>query len=141
VLFTEPIVVNKLQDGLIRFSYVPEHSQTPRRESCQPDLARLQQSSQPRQAIAGNSEQESGEIEPVIPWQSVYPLFLSTRYGDPAYAQLSMQCASQIRRGASEGSEMGVFHELCQAQRRDNLLRILEEYLLLSLNAGVLYVS
>jgi hypothetical protein len=36
------------------------------------------------------------------------PLFVSTRFGDPHYAQLS-QSAPAIRAGASDGSEMGAF--------------------------------
>jgi hypothetical protein len=73
--------------------------------------------------------------------QVVYPMFVSTRYGDPAYAQLSIYCASQIRRGATGGSEMGVFHELHQAQRQDNIMQLLKEYLPLNLDAEVLFVS
>jgi hypothetical protein len=34
----------------------------------------------------------------------------------------------QIRRGAESGSEMGVFHDLRQIQRQDNLYHILDEF-------------
>ena len=48
-------------------------------------------------------------------------VFTSRRYGQPGYAQLSADCSSAIRRGAENGSEIGVFHHLSQPQRADNV--------------------
>src|SRR5438552_7597245 len=70
-LFTGPIVVNNLQDGVVRFSYVPEHSQTPHREMCQPELARLQQANISPEDITGILAQGSGEMGTAMQWQSV----------------------------------------------------------------------
>ncbi len=44
--------------------------------------------------------------------ERVRPRFRSVRYGSPDYARLSDRCAEEIRRGADDESEMGVFHDL-----------------------------
>jgi hypothetical protein len=69
------------------------------------------------------------------------PLFTSRDYGDPAYGQLSQQCAEEIRTGAEDGSEMGVFSHLKQPQREANLRVALEEYLRFGLEAGIFFVT
>jgi hypothetical protein len=142
VIFTAPIFIRNQSAGLVSCSYVPPGSQTPRRDRCQPDLARAQ-------PIGGAApmeldEEGGGDNEPGdqdVDWRLVIPLFTSTRYGDPAYTQLSLQCAPQIRRGAADGSEMGAFHDLRQTQRQDNLFHALQEYLPYGLEAGYFYVT
>jgi hypothetical protein len=68
-------------------------------------------------------------------------LFTSTRYGDPAYAQLGVDCPPHVRSGASNGSEMGAFNHLHQFKRECNLQTILTEYLPVGIKAGILYVT
>ena len=80
VLFTEPVVIRDRQHGLVSSSYVPVHSQTPRRE----------------RSLSPFAEQPEDE--------QIVPLFTSTRYGDAAYAQLATHCSPRIRRGADNGS-------------------------------------
>ncbi|NEZ58030.1 hypothetical protein, partial [Adonisia turfae] len=65
----------------------------------------------------------------------------SRRYGDPAYGQLSQRCAEEIRQGADDEAEMGVFHDLYQPQRETNLRVRLDEYLRFSLEAGIFYIT
>lgn len=57
------------------------------------------------------------------------PQFTQTAYGQPGYAQLDLACPSEIRTGAENASEMGVFNYLKQSQREDNLHASLTEYL------------
>ncbi len=71
----------------------------------------------------------------------VQPGFTSTCYGDPGYAQLSLTTAEEIRTGAEDGSEMGVFSFLKQPQRAANLRASLDEYLRFGLEAGLIYVT
>ena len=71
----------------------------------------------------------------------VIPVFTSIHYGDPGYAQLHLRCPVEIRTGAEDGSEMGVFCHLKQPQRETNLRIRLEEYLPFGLDAGVIYVT
>lgn len=123
VLFTAPVFIQERQQGLVSFSYVPAHSQTPRREHCLPPSVDY-------------PEQPARTQHPL---ESVEPQFTSTRYGDAAYAQLAAQCSPQIRRGSDNGSEMGVFNSLRQAQRQDNIAQALDEYLPFGLAAGIFY--
>ena len=90
-------------------------SRTPQRHKCQP--------AQPEDAVR------------------VRPQFTSLRSGDPGYGQLSTRRAPEIRTGADDESEMGVFHDLYQPQRETNLRVRLDEYLRFGLEAGIFYAS
>jgi hypothetical protein len=139
VIFTEPVVADQRQEGCVRFSFVAHPSLTPRRHRCQPDLE-----------IATQIEhvEKSGPLTPAqraaITAQvraRIVPSFTSIHYGDPGYAQLSLTCPVEIRTGAEDGSEMGVFSHLKQPQRETNLRIRLEEYLPFGLDPGVIYVT
>jgi hypothetical protein len=123
-IFDGCVNVARRGDGCVRFCYVPPGSRTPRRYHCQPDLA-----------IAATPDQRDLVIA------RVQPRFTSTRYGTPGYAQLSPHCPVEISRGAEDGSEMGVFHDLFQPQRADNLLARLTEFTPAGSEAAVLAVS
>ncbi len=71
----------------------------------------------------------------------VYPGFTSMRYGNSGYCQLSRDCAAEIRQGADDKAEMGVFHDLYQPQRETNLRVRLDEYLRFGLEAGIFYIN
>lgn len=113
--WTSPIMAERLQEGCIRFSYVPFGSRLPRLYHCQPSI-----------------------VEHIL---KVRPVFNSKTYGDATYCQLSQHCALEIRQGADDEAEMGVFHHLYQPQREQNLRTRLNEYLRFSLEAGILYAS
>jgi hypothetical protein len=114
-IFLSPVVSDKKQQGCVRFSHLPLSSQAPRRFRCQPTSA-------------------EDELR-------VRPQFTSLLYGDPGYGQLSLRCAREIREGADDEAEMGVFHDLFQPQRETNLRVRLKEYLRFRLEAGVFYVT
>jgi hypothetical protein len=98
----------------------------PSRFRCQPDLA-LQ-----------------GITDPVllaIERARITPVFTSMSYGQAPYAQLDQSCAAEIRGGADDGSEMGVFGFLKQPQREKNLQSGLDEYLRFGLEAGTYFVT
>jgi hypothetical protein len=73
-------------------------------------------------------KQPSVVMDPMAVAASVEPRFSSIRYGDPAYCQLARDCPIAISEGADERSEMGVFHDLYQPQRLNNLLARVDEY-------------
>jgi hypothetical protein len=110
-----PVRAERLQQGCVRFSYVPRGSQLPRLFHCQP-------------AAAGDDAR-------------VRPAFTSLRDGDAGYCQLSRACAVEITTGADDQSEMGVFHNLYQPRREANLRAALDEYLRFGLEAGIFYAS
>lgn len=123
-IFTGQVRVARRQLGCMRYCYVPPGSRTPRRSHCQPDEARRQPGADP-------------EIETA----RVRPHFTSIRYGNPAYAQLSLWCAAEIRRGADDESEMGAFHGLFQPQREANLRQRLAEFSPAATDADIIFVN
>ena len=108
-----PLIVERRQQGCIRFCYVPAGAVTPYRYRCVPDAAH----------------------------PDVQPHFTSLRYGDAAYGQLRRVTDAAIREGADDGGEMGVLHALLQPQREANLRIRLEEYLRFGLHAGLIYAT
>ncbi|WP_407550343.1 hypothetical protein QOM21_14670 [Streptomyces sp. Pv4-95] len=128
-VFTGRMHVARRGIGCVRFSYVPPGSRTPRRYRCQPDLAG------PDGGTSRSSGAESGGAA------RVRPLLRSERYGTPGYAQLAPGCAEEIRRGAEDGAEMGVWHDLYQPQREDSLRARLAEYTPAGTDAGIVFVT
>jgi hypothetical protein len=120
VIFSDPLNVKRRQEGCVRFSYVPQNSITPRRFKCQPDLA--------------FSKCKDNKI-----YESLIPKFSSFRYGEPDYCQLNYYCPTEIKTGAEDGSEIGVFQPLMQPQREANLHIRLREYLPYSLKPGLIF--
>ena len=110
-----PVVGSRQQEGCVRFSFLPSDAKVPRRYHCQP---------------------KDGS-----PAGSLWPQFTSLHYGQPGYCQLHPSCAPEIRQGADDEAEMGVFHDLYQPQRKTNLRIRLEEYLRFGMEAGIFYAS
>lgn len=140
-IFTEKVTAEQLQAGCVRYSYVPPGSRTPRRFRCQPELETA--SKIDKAQTEGNTEltdTEKAAIKAgVEEW--LRPSFTSTDYGDPGYGQLSTSCPDEIRIGAEDGSEMGVFSHLKQPQREANLRVNLNEYLRFGMEAGIFYIN
>jgi hypothetical protein len=107
-----PVISERRQDGCVRFSFVPFEAVTPKRYRCQP-----------------TTSDDATRVR---------PQFISTRYGDAAYCQLSTRCAPEIQTGADDGAEMGAFHDLLQPQRQAHLRLRLDEYLRFGLEAGII---
>jgi hypothetical protein len=113
-----PVAATRLQEGCVRFSYVPPGSRVPRAYHCRPEK--------------GDGAELTARVRPV---------FTSLRYGDPAYCQLDVRAAAEIRRGADDEAEMGAFHNLYQPQRESSLRARLDEYMPFGLEAGVFLAS
>jgi len=112
--WTAPVNVERLQQGCVRFSYVPPGSQVPRAFRCYPG---------------------PNDTSPTA------PAFTSLRFGDPGYCQLAPQSGTAIVQGADNRAEMGVFNGLYQPQRIANLNTMLEGYLRFGLQAGIFYAT
>jgi Phage tail protein (Tail_P2_I) len=102
-----------VQEGCVRFSYLPADSRVPRRYRCQP----------------------AGDGAPVL------PTFTSMRPVDPGFGQLAVGCPAQITNGADDEGEMGAYHFLGQPVRMANLASQLEVYLRFGLEAGVFFAT
>ncbi|HEY3628994.1 MAG TPA: hypothetical protein VGL00_22085 [Terracidiphilus sp.] len=113
-LWLGPVLADQLQQGCVRFSYVPPGSLVPRKYRCHPAA-------------------DDASV--------VAPAFTSLRCGDPGYCQLAPQSGTEITQGADDQSEMGVFHDLYQPQRESNLRGSLPEYMRFGLEAGIFFAS
>lgn len=135
-IFVGLLRVARRQLGCLRFSsYVPgEHSRTPRRFECQPDLAEAAAAEGLTDLVERNDAKERER-------ERVRPAFRSARYGSPFYARLADSCAEEIRRGAEDESEMGVFHDLFEPQRAANLRVRLDEYTPAGVDAGLIFAD
>lgn len=133
-IFMGDIKVGRRQRGCMRFSYVIPGSRTPRRYNCQPDLVERVVETK---YLPGNERERARERERL----RVRPRFNSMRYGMPTYCQLALDCAEEIKEGADDESEMGVFHHLYQTQRAANLRTRLKEYTPAGMDAGIIYAS
>ncbi|MEO0873977.1 MAG: hypothetical protein AAFY48_05160, partial [Bacteroidota bacterium] len=100
VLLTEIATVTDTQTGCFRFSMAPTGSRLPRPYPHAP------------MSFSDSSH-----------W------FTSRRFGDPGYAQLSETSPEELQRGAENGSEIGVFHQLANPIKADSLRNKISEYL------------
>ena len=143
-IFTGRVGVDQRQQGCVRFSFVPRGSQTPQQYRCQPELEIAREKEQRRSDAAKSGiglplGWEAALEAQVAQW--LVPAFQTDRYGRPDCAQLRRSCPIQIRTGAEDGSEMGVFCVLKQPQRESNLRLRLDEYLPVGQEAGLIYVT
>jgi hypothetical protein len=120
----------------MRFCYVTPGSRTPRRYRCQPDAVR---------AAVDDIAPPLSAAERVLyvdrETNRVRPIFTSSRYGEPAYAQLALESADEIKRGADDESEMGAFHDLFQPQREANLRVRLQEFTPAGMEADIVFAN
>ena len=137
-IFTGDMRVARRQLGCLRHSSVPAGSRTPRRHRCQPDLARAA-------AVETGTAQSAtpAERDALVAHETlrVKPFFDSVRYGKPTYARLALTCAAEISRGADDGSEMGVYHDLFNPQREDALRRALADFTPAGMDVGLVFAT
>ena len=124
-LFDGLVSIARRQEGCVRYSYLPPKSVTPRRHRCQPDLVMTD-------LPAADAAREAARVTPA---------FTSIRFATPAYGQLTRTTAREIRTGADNGAEMGVWNLLQQPQREANLALALDEYLRFGLEAAAIFVN
>ena len=136
-IFDGQIKVARRQWGCMRFCYLTmPGSRTPRRYNCQPDLVEQIVKADPKAATDAEKEAALQRER-----DRVRPRFNGVRYGTPTYCQLAEVCAEEIKRGADDESEMGVFHDLFQPQREANLRVRLDEYAPAGMEAGIIFAS
>lgn len=114
-IFTGTVLVQRRQQGCVRFSSLPFESLVPRRHECHPASASL-------------ADQEA-------------PQFTARGFGHPAWAQLSPACPAVITTGADDEGEMGAWHFLQQTQRIADLRASLGEHLRVGLEAGLFFAT
>jgi hypothetical protein len=112
--WTAPVQVTRLQVGCVRFCSLPWNSVTPRRYECLPPDASSQ--------------------------ATLQPTFISLRFGQPGYCLLSGETPLAVWKGASNGSQMGVYLGIQETEAVTNIgIRSLE-YLPVNLGRGVFLI-
>ena len=117
-LFAGVVTVARRQEGCVRYSYVSVDSRAPRQHRCQPSSARAKVRDDAGDDPAREAARDRMLADVAV---RIAPHFVSTRYGAPDYARLTGCTPPEITRGASDGGEMGVYHELGEPQRMDQL--------------------
>lgn len=127
-IFEGRVVVDRRQEGCVRFSYARRDSELPRTYRCQP----FQAIDDARTPGATLTEEERTEIA-----QQNEPHLASRRWWNTALAYLRRSTPDSIRRGAEDGGEMGVWGALEQPEREASLRRVLDEQLRVGMHAGI----
>jgi hypothetical protein len=98
---------------------------------------------QVRARVTGATFSDGGFVDAMVRRvrARVRPVFTSTRYGTPGYAQLSSACADEITTGADDESELGAFHDLRQPQRAADLRARLDEFVPAGTDSGIIFAS
>ncbi|MEO9897304.1 MAG: hypothetical protein ABJD13_05780 [Paracoccaceae bacterium] len=133
-----PIQALDTQSGCARFSYIPPGSKVPRRYRCQPSHALAEA----MRALTAENPNPSPAQELAVErrvFGRMRPAFTQTRYGQAGYLQLLTSAPREIRTGADDESEMGLWHMVFQPQRESNLRTRLDEFLPSGLEAGFFY--
>ena len=132
-IFASVVTAARRQVGCLRYCFAPNGSRTPRRHRCQPDIAL--QAIDPLLTAAARLTAQNEVLLRVL------PEFESTRYGTARYCRLVMGCGDEIRGGADDGSEMGVYHDLFETQRAASLQSRLDEHTPAGMQAGILFTT
>jgi hypothetical protein len=137
-IFDAELRVARRQVGCLRYCHVPAGSRAPRQHRCQPELVRTAaRELAAKQALTNAQRDELVAAETL----RVAPLFDSIRYGTPTYARVALSCAAEIARGADDGGEMGVYHDLFHPQREDAVRRALDDFTPAGMAAGILFAT
>jgi hypothetical protein len=137
-IFADHVKVARRQFGCMRYCYVAPNSRTPPRYYCQPDLA--EKSAEEGERAEHLNEEERHALRHAEQLRLV-PRFESMHYGEPSYCRLAADCAEEIRRGAEDRSELGVFHDLFEPQRAANLRARLADSVPAGVEVGIVFAS
>jgi len=144
-IVTGLVTCARQQAGCVRYSYLPPsvagvREQTPPRFRCQPDLAiDAAIAAALRENPALTATARADLMAPIV--ARVVPAFTSRVPGQPGYAQLADVTPDEIRVGAEDRDEMGVFFGLYGPRKEVNLRYRLSEYLPIGLESGVVHAS
>jgi hypothetical protein len=137
-IFADHVKVARRQFGCMRYCYVAPNSRTPPRYYCQPDLAeKALEEGELSEHLSAEERRALRHTEQL----RLAPRFETTHYGEPAYCRLAADCAEEIRRGAEDRSELGVFHDLFEPQRAANLRARLADSVPAGVEVGIVFAS
>ncbi|MFO0614270.1 MAG: phage tail protein [Polyangiaceae bacterium] len=116
ILSTGPLRVQRATPGYVQFSWLPPGSVLPLTHDVYPE-----------------------NRAPASPYAS--PRFVSTRFGAPGYAQVSLDSPEPVSKGGSSGGQLGAFagQSLGDLDTRDE--ELIAEFLRIGFRAGVNFVT
>lgn len=117
-ILLHPLTVARRQRGCVRFSWLAPGSRAPRRFAVAPE--------------AGATAEQAAVLA---------PRFASLRYGRPDYLRLLDDTPAAVRAGASDGGEMGAFHDSHAALRARRALARAREFSPARLDLGLVFAS
>lgn len=120
-LFTRRVEVRHVQESLLRSCALPWDSRHLPRHHC----------------VLFHAPPEAAEGAAI----DAGPEFVSLSPGEPGYARLADDGPRELRTGAQDGGEFGVYHPLQEERRLVALRGVLEEYLPAGLSAGVFFID
>lgn len=129
-IFAQPCIVARTQDGCIRYSWVADGSQMPRRFRCQPDLA-----------IAAAADRKGAPLSPAEVASisaGAAPIFLDTALNEPTVAMLDPLTGDAVALGGENDVEMGAFARAAQRLRERNIESLFDDYVPFGLEAGLI---
>jgi hypothetical protein len=134
-LFVGLLCVARSQVGCVRYCYIRHGSRTPKRYRCQPETA-LEDA---RRALPTATPAPQNKIKLSTVELRVQPTFESQRYGAPNYLRLTACTPAEIKQGAHDQSEMGVYHDLFEPQRGAALAKNLADFVPASCDSAVIF--
>jgi hypothetical protein len=143
-IFVAHLDVARRKLGCVRFCYVTPDSRTPQRYECQPDGAFRATDNRiaPQATILSPADFAALRArERAITQSRVVPRFQSVRYSSPDYLRLTACAGAEIRQGAHDESEMGVYHDLFEPQRLSMLNGRLADFVPASCDAAVIFAT
>ncbi|MBP6237646.1 MAG: hypothetical protein KA536_15960 [Saprospiraceae bacterium] len=111
LFYGDEIESQRTQEGCVRFCYLPKMSKTPLTFKC----------------VHENDKEKAS--------------FKSMIYGNEYYCMLNEYCSKPVLTGSDDGCEIGVYHELYQQIKLDNLNQRFNEYLRFGMEVGVFFAT
>ncbi len=137
-IFDGVVRVARRQQGCVRFCWLTPGSRTPRTYNCQPNLVRA---AVDEQHARGELTDEQRGLAVERETLRVAPELVARRYGRPAYCRLAPTTADEVRRGADDEAEMGVFHDTFEPQRLATAQSRLAQFTPAAADAAVIIVT
>jgi hypothetical protein len=139
-IFTSSVFVTRKQLGCMRFCFLStEGARTPPRYHCQPDEALAHRAKELRRELDPEAPEDAKVIEEIE--RRVVPHFDSMRYGTPDYLRLRERTPGEVKAGADDESEMGVYHDLYEPQRLALLKRRLSDFVPATADSAVILAT
>jgi hypothetical protein len=138
-LFDGEVRVTRRGIGYLRFCYVKDVKDrvvTPTRFKCIPVIASTRQENN---CAAGCDSPTGGRT--TVSSTTLQPEFVTRQYGQPGYFELSLESSPELLRGAEDESEIGVYHDLFDPQRRAAIEARLQEYTPADMQSAVIYAD